>query len=495
MKLTEEQIVQNLSLLGIWDRHDSSAVILTDGIPEIHVETERYNRQKEQPDNPLIYLRKNLEGIASTHSVNGNWCKGKIDTNIPHHLSHAANAFFSSNFEQSLIITIDAGGVGLNNKSENTGIFRGKGNKIECIETWDNAETIGKMWYYSTSKVFGLTVMPHGPDKAGTVMGMAGMGKADSSVVDNISIRKLKEIYNTGTSGKFNAAATLQAWTEKELIKIIKKELKPDDKYICFAGGCALNCVALGKLLDYFNFEEIYVPPTTGDAGLSLGAVQYHYHHVLDNPRINWKGNFTPYLGKQYKVKKILQALEESSMTHIKATDEDVLDLLDKQLVISVYGGKSESGKRALGNRSILADPRSNKMKDIINEKVKHREDFRPFAPSILRDEVKNWFVKDVNSPYMSLAISFKGEKKSLVPAVVHADGTARLQTVTEKDNKWYYNFIKKWQNKTGVPILLNTSFNDREPIVETPTHAINCFNKTNIDALYFRDAGILLKK
>ena len=150
MKLTEEQIVQNLSLLGIWDRHDSSAVILTDGIPEIHVETERYNRKKEQPDNPLIYLRKNLEGIASTHSVNGNWCKGKIDTNIPHHLSHAANAFFSSNFEQSLIITIDSGGVGLNNKSETTGIFRGKGNKIECIETWDNRGTIGKIWYRSS---------------------------------------------------------------------------------------------------------------------------------------------------------------------------------------------------------------------------------------------------------------------------------------------------------------------------------------------------------
>ena len=134
-------------------------------------------------------------------------------------------------------------------------------------------------------------------------------------------------------------------------------------------------------------------------------------------------------------------------------------------------------------------------MKSIINEKVKHRQWFRPFAPSILRDDVKDWFIRDIDSPYMSLVLQFKDEVKDKVPAVVHLDGTGRLQTVTEKDNEWYYNFIKKFKDKTGVPILLNTSFNDREPIVEIPEHAINCYLGTDIDYLYFRDVGLLIKK
>ena len=172
------------------------------------------------------------------------------------------------------------------------------------------------------------------------------------------------------------------------------------------------------------------------------------------------------------------------------------MDLLTKDdNVISVFGGGSESGRRALGNRSILADPRSTNMKDIINDKVKHRQWFRPFAPSIMRDEVKNWFTHDVGSPYMSVALKFKDGMSKKVPAVVHNDDTARFQSVKEEDNKWYYNFIKKFKEKTGVPIVLNTSFNDREPIVETPEHAINCFLRTDIDYLYFRDAGILIKK
>ena len=160
-----------------------------------------------------------------------------------------------------------------------------------------------------------------------------------------------------------------------------------------------------------------------------------------------------------------------------------------------MFHGGAESGRRALGNRSILADPRSPDMKDLINEKVKHRQWYRPFAPSILREDVKDWFEKDVDSPYMSFVIPFREEVKDKIPAVVHLDGTGRLQTVTKESNEWYYNFIKKWKNKTGVPILLNTSFNDREPIVETPEHAVNCFMGTNIDYLYFSDYNILINK
>ena len=163
--------------------------------------------------------------------------------------------------------------------------------------------------------------------------------------------------------------------------------------------------------------------------------------------------------------------------------------------IISVFGGKSESGRRALGNRSILANPKDEKMKDIINSKVKHRQWYRPFAPSILAEEVDNWFEENYDSPYMSFAVKFKESKRKLVPAVSHYDGTGRLQTVSEDTNSWYYGFIRAWYEKSGVPILLNTSFNDREPIVETPEHAINCFLRTNIDYLYFYDSKILVSK
>ena len=171
------------------------------------------------------------------------------------------------------------------------------------------------------------------------------------------------------------------------------------------------------------------------------------------------------------------------------------MKLLAEQSIISVFGGGSESGRRALGNRSILCDPRGPKMKDIINEKVKHRQWFRPFAPSILRDKVSDWFYRDVDSPYMTTVLDWKEEVKEKVPAVVHLNGTARLQTVTKNDNEWYYNFIENFYKETGVPIVLNTSFNDREPIVENPQHALGCFMRTNIDYLYFRDFGILVRK
>ena len=216
---------------------------------------------------------------------------------------------------------------------------------------------------------------------------------------------------------------------------------------------------------------------------------------MLRNPRIKGEDNGSPYLGELYTEEDVRAAIEgESDILKVqKATDTKVLNLIDKQQIVAVFGGPSESGRRALGNRSILVDPRSPTMKDHINARVKHRQWWRPFAPSILREEVSNWFVRDYDSPYMSFVNYFKEEVRDQVPAVLHADGSARLQTVTENDNAWYYGFLKKWQKKTGVPILLNTSFNDREPIVETPDDAIRCFVSTNIDYLYFYEYGILL--
>ena len=218
----------------------------------------------------------------------------------------------------------------------------------------------------------------------------------------------------------------------------------------------------------------------------------------MNQPRVKWEDSSPTYLGFNYHEDSVYEELEKrkDKVSFEKVDESVVIDLLTKDdNVISVFNQGSESGRRALGNRSILADPRSPNMKDIINEKVKHRQWFRPFAPSILREDVSDWFEIDVDSPYMTTVIKFKEEVRDKVPAVVHFDGSARLQTVTENDNKWYYNFIKKFKEKTGVPIVLNTSFNDREPIVETPEHAVNCFLGTDIDYLYFCELQILVKK
>ncbi len=233
------------------------------------------------------------------------------------------------------------------------------------------------------------------------------------------------------------------------------------------------------------------------DAGLAIGCVQYFLKEHLKKELVIDELFDSPYLGRSYSEDDIYDALEKfiGKVSTIQCSDLEAAKLLTRKKIISVYGGKSESGRRALGNRSILADPRHEDMKDLINEKVKHRQSFRPFAPSIIRESVSDWFVEDIDSPYMSFAIPFKEDKAKLVPAVVHLDGTGRLQTVTESSNSWYYNFIKTFSLLTDVPILLNTSFNDREPIVETPSDAIKTFLKTDIDFLYFRELNLLVKK
>ena len=255
----------------------------------------------------------------------------------------------------------------------------------------------------------------------------------------------------------------------------------------------------MGKLLDEFDgrIDNVYIPPVPYDGGLAIGAAQILWHEVLGNPRVEWNKNFTPYLGETWDREHIDEVLEEykDQVEVSEASVDDLIEMLADGKIVSVFNEGSESGRRALGNRSILVDPRSTTMKDTINEKVKHRAWFRPFAPSILFDHVDEWFERNQESPYMQFVLKFKEEKRDLVPAVVHEDGTARLQTVRKEDNEWYYNFLTKWNEKTGVPIILNTSFNDREPICENAKHAVNCFLGTQIDNLFFPEHGILVSR
>tara|TARA_R110000782_G_scaffold270215_1_gene369951 strand:- start:453 stop:2150 length:1698 start_codon:yes stop_codon:yes gene_type:complete len=560
------------TILGFHTGHDVSYCLLENGIPVIHEELERFIRLKAPKGDGLEFALERLpDKIVSnikyfTHGNPGRRQSQKtrlfiknnpkyqnknlnIDADekmksiisknngeffiIGHHQSHAAHAFFSSNYDEALIITIDGKGAekedheNVTNERKNFKgddvmgekevdcfdasftIWEGKNNKIKPIKRIPvSTLSIGVSYKLYTKQIFGLPIGPPQGFAGGTVMAMASIGEPKywqdfyNTLVDggryevDINSKKYKKIADKSEQDKFDVAASLQKASEQVVYKIIKPyidEYKPTN--LCFSGGVALNSVMMGKMYDWFKIENVFVCPVPYDGGLSLGAAQYVWHHVLDNPRINWDGDCIPYMGVTYDEKEINKALQRDDITYWKTTDEDVLNLLDEQNIISLFCGGAESGRRALGNRSIIADPRSPHMKNLINEKVKHRQWFRPFAPSILREDVKDWFVRDIDSPYMGIVLPFKEEVKDKVPAVVHLDGTGRLQTVTEKNNKWYYNFIKKWKEKTGIPILLNTSFNDREPIVEAPEHAINCFIGTDIDYLYFSDYNILVKK
>lgn len=465
-----------------------------------------------------------------------------------HHDCHAANAFYTSTHKKSLVVSVDGGGnriVEVNGRQQQFGetlaVYRGDGKNLQTVNIpynvycdgkvkftgqnglpLGNSLNLGKVWSNITSRVFGLsTGYPLG-NQAGTVMAMATLGEpkyvhlfhddmqydpwADDAYLEVQEVKshimtsafvKLKQYAEESEQEKFNVAASLQRYTENRFFNILSRFILEDDDTIGFSGGVSLNCVMIGKVKQHFpQIKHVYCDPVPYDGGLSLGAARLMWH-TLGNERVyNNAQNRSPYLGKIYTEQEVRDACErESQVLVTNVTDQEVVDFLAQEKIIAVFGGGAESGRRALGNRSILADPRSKQMKDIINQKVKHRQWYRPFAPSILSEHVAEWFEDAYESPYMSMAPKFKEDKRKLVPAVVHYDGTGRLQSVEKELNPWYHSFISLWHQKSGVPIVLNTSFNDREPIVETPEHAINCFVRTNIDYLYFYDYGLLLTK
>lgn len=531
-----------MKILGFQSGHDVSYCILENGVPIIHEELERFSRNKMEIGDGLEFFFSRIEnhddiGYFSFGNLGGlrlhcaensiekmnsliNKNKGQY-FEIGHHLSHASNCFYTSPFENSLIVTVDGGGWENYSTPTSFCIFEGSGNKIKKIKEFTFDEiNLGTLWALCTEKIFGLsTGFPKG-DQSGTVMSMATLGAPNyldkitnihSSVQQfkiipeiyekrKFLIEELKLLTEVSEQEKFNVAASLQKFTENTFREYLNQFVENSNhKNLCLSGGVSLNCVMTAKIKDWFSqIENVFCDAVPYDAGLSLGSARYVWHHIFNNPKIfgNPK-NITPYLGVKYFENEVLSSLEKYSteVFYKKSSDENVLNEILNQKIISVFGNGSESGRRSLGNRSILADPRNPKMKNIINEKVKHRQWFRPFAPSILDEKVSEWFIDVYDSPYMSFAVKFKEEKKEYVPSVVHFDGTGRLQTVKKELNEWFYNFLENWEKKSGVPILLNTSFNDTEPIVETPEHAIKCFLKTNIDKLYFFDYQILVSK
>jgi len=454
-----------------------------------------------------------------------------------HHLSHAASAFFPSPFEEAIVLTAD--GVG---EWATTTVAIGKGNNLEVKKEINFPHSLGLLYsaftYYTGFKV------NSGEYK---LMGLAPYGtpiyedKIKNNLIDikedgSFHLDQTYFNYATGltmTNEKFNIlfgqnprnsknekltqfhmdiAASIQKVTEDIMIKIVKS-LKEEFNItnLCLAGGVALNCVANGKILKKKIFDNIWVQPAAGDAGGSLGAALALWHIDQSNPRVvssndDMKGS---YLGPEYNQKEIEQELDKMGAVYEIKNEEDLLhqtaDDLSNGEVVGWFQGRMEFGPRALGNRSILGDPRSSEMQKNLNLKVKYRESFRPFAPSILREDLTKWFDINVDSPYMLLVsnvindktIEMSEEQKKLfgidklnvkrseIPAITHVDYSARIQTVHKETNEKYFKLIEKFKKKTNCPVIVNTSFNVRgEPIVNTPLDAFNCFMGTELDKL-----------
>ncbi len=463
----------------------------------------------------------------------------KSDKNIffsDHHLSHAASAFFPSPFNEAVILTAD--GVG---EWATTTVATGKNNKLEIKKEIHFPHSLGLL--YSAFTYFTGFRVNSGEYK---LMGLAPYGnpiyeekvKKLIDIKDDGTFRLNQKYFNyatglTMTNYKFHnlfgqkprdpknekitqfhmdIAASIQKVTEEIMIKLaraIRKEY--GIKNLCLAGGVALNCVANGKILKEKIFENIWIQPASGDAGGSLGAALACWYLEQGNERLvnsndNMKGS---YLGPEFSQDEIEKELNSLGANFEKLHYEDLInkssEFLSNEKVIGWFQGRMEFGPRALGSRSILGDPRSDKMQKNLNLKIKYRESFRPFAPSVLKEDVSKWFDLNVDSPYMLLVANINSDKKiemtekqkklfginklnikrSKVPAITHVDYSARIQTVTKDINNRYYDLILKFKEKTGCPIIINTSFNVRgEPIVNTPTDAFNCFMGTELDYL-----------
>ena len=454
-----------------------------------------------------------------------------------HHLSHAASAFFPSPFNEAIVLTED--GVG---EWATTTVAIGKGNNLEIKKEIHFPHSLGLLYsaftYYTGFKVNSgeyklMGLAPYGlPIYEDTIKSNLIDIKEDGSFhldqsyfnyatgltmtnkkFDNLFGQKVRDSkHEKLTQFHMDIAASIQKVTEDIMIKLIKSLKKEFNiSNLCLAGGVALNCVANGKILKEKIFNNIWVQPAAGDAGGSLGAALALWYIEQNNPRkVNPNDSMQgSYLGPEFLQKEIEEQLDKAGAKYEIFKDEELLDKtatdLSNEEAIGWFQGRMEFGPRALGGRSILGDPRSEKMQKNLNLKVKYRESFRPFAPSILKEDLSEWFDINVDSPYMLMVANINKDKtikmtqdqknlfgidklnvkRSEIPAVTHVDYSARIQTVHKETNERYFRVIEKFKEKTNCPILVNTSFNVRgEPIVNTPLDAFNCFMGTDLDKL-----------
>jgi carbamoyltransferase len=442
--------------------------------------------------------------------------------NVEHHRSHLASAFFASPFEKSALISID--GMG-DFTSTMTGI--GTQNEIEVLETVSYPHSVGifytvfTQWlgfphYGDEYKVMGLA--PYGnpkyteklrdvllfkdnglfelnlsyfnhPQKGVNMVWEGGIPAMGSLYTDKLEavfgpVRKANEKLN---EYHYDMAASVQRITEELIFHMLNAlHKKTGIDTVCLAGGVAQNSVANGKILQNTPFKKLYIPPAGHDAGTAIGAALWVYNQLFKQPRT--EPMLHGYFGSKFSNEEVETILKERKVPYRRLGDVDLYNEVTNCLigggVVGWFQGRAEFGPRALGHRSIIADPRRTDAKEILNTKIKRRESFRPFAPSILMDHTANYFERVEDVPFMEKVFIIKEEKRGEIPAVTHVDGTGRLQTVNPAVEPRYYALIKAFYDKTNVPILLNTSFNENEPIVNTPQEALDCFLRTQMDML-----------
>jgi carbamoyltransferase len=547
--------------------HESAAALVIDGYVVAAIEEERIIRRKHaksaEVDNPHVLpvnaIKNCLEiaGISpeeidyiaysfSPHmrakqfkvdpiSIEGNWgskrgeqifqnCLQQVYLSIrqilgaaaaskltwvPHHVAHAASAFFPTNWESAAILVID--GIG---EDASTALAYGDSHKIKILKSLPYPHSLGFLWEkisqylgfseYDACKVMGLAAYGDSQVLEGSFQKLARLTQDGFFVEKSIvqyrvsNFQPLEELFGPRrlegypiTQQQQNLAATLQMFTNEAVLRLVNllKDLT-NKKRLCMTGGVALNCATNWFIKENGPFEEVYIPSGTHDSGTAIGAALSIYH---DHTFTKGIYQISPYLGPEYQISKYLKLIETSGLKACFSSNitGKVAQLIASGKIVAWFQGRMEFGPRALGNRSLLADPRNPLTREIINRKVKHREDFRPFAPSVLASKAGEWFELGRCSEslkYMLFTCPVHSCKKELIPAVLHVDGTARVQLVYPEINSKYFQLIQQFEEITGVPILLNTSFNDSEPIVCSPEDAIATFKKTAIDFLVLDD-------
>lgn len=442
--------------------------------------------------------------------------------NVEHHRAHMASAFFVSPFEDAAILSVDGMGDFVS-----TMWGTGRNSQINVADAINFPHSLG-FFYTAISQWLGF---PKYGDE-GKVMGLAPYGnpvyldkmrdivrvQRDGTFELNLDFFRihtegvtmswedgdpvLGSLFSTEltrvlgepreprteiTSYHHDVAASLQAMLEEaEFALVHKLQRETGAKAICMAGGVALNSAFNGKILPETDFEEIHIHPAAGDAGTALGVCYYIWHQILGQPRSYVMQD--AYTGPQFSSDAIQSLLDREEIVY-QSLDEQTLvqraaEIVADGNILGWFQGRMEWGPRALGNRSIIADPRRDDMKDVLNARIKHREKFRPFAPSILMEHVGEYFDQSYPDPFMIKVYDVLPEKRSEIPAVTHVDGTGRLQTVDQQHSPLYWSLINAFKERTGVPVVLNTSFNENEPIVCTPQEAYDCFARTKMDAL-----------
>ena len=439
---------------------------------------------------------------------------------VKHHDAHAA-IFFASPFEEAAVLVMDGHG-----DETAQSAYAGKGNRLERLWMSEVYDSLGFL-YTAVTAYLGFK-----PFAEGTVMALAGTGKptyADkfSELVrlepeGRFSINRSLISYDThGIKKPFkdwfteafgprrqydepitdrhrDLAFALQATVEDTILHVARALLKQHpSRNLCLTGGVALNCVANARILEDTDYEQVWVPPCASDSGAPLGSALWHHHQTLGAPRgFELKHSFC---GRDYSEPEILRALEGAGLSYRRMGEDELTSAVARDIaaakIVAWFQGRAELGPRALGNRSILADPRDPAMKDRINARVKHREPFRPFAPAILQERASEFFEIEQIDPFMTMAPKLRPDKAALIPAGLHVDGTARIQTVDRATNPRFYKVIEKFAELTGVPVVLNTSFNLKEPIVQTPEDAISCFLRTQMDVLVLGDFYVTDRK